>query len=152
MKYLSNSVEKTIKLGERIGQRLTGGEFITLVGDLGGGKTHFVKGLGQGLDITDEITSPTFVIERIYKTSRDLELHHFDFYRLGSFDREIKAKVDDLSSDQKNIVVIEWAKNMPEALPKEYLQIDFEYVDDTTRKIILTTFGSHYEKLAKEIQ
>ncbi len=152
MEFTSDSVDETIELGKKIGSRLVGGEFITLIGDLGGGKTHFTKGLAQGLGVREEITSPTFVIERIYETPKRLTLHHFDFYRLGSSDGEIKADIEDLAKDRKNIVVVEWAENIPEILPKELLQIDFEYIDETKRKITLTPKDKGYENLIKGIK
>lgn len=152
MKLSSASVEDTIKLGQEIGLKLVGGEFITLIGDLGGGKTHFTKGLAIGLGIKEEITSPTFVIERIYESPKKIFLHHFDFYRLGSFDEEIKAEVTDLSLDNKNIIVVEWAKNLPKAIPGEYLQVNFEYVDDVSRDINLFPKGNKYSKLIKGIK
>lgn len=147
MKYLSDSVESTIDLGQKIGRRLKGGEFVALIGDLGGGKTHFTKGIAKGLGIEGEITSPTFVIERIYRSPKGLFLHHFDFYRLGSFDQEIKADITDLLKDKKNIVIVEWAENIPEVIPNKGLQIDFEYKNDQNREIILTPFGEKYKSL-----
>ena len=152
MQLISNSVEETIELGQKIGEKLAGGEFIVLIGDLGGGKTHFTKGVARGLGITEEITSPTFVIERIYKSTKGLFLHHFDFYRLGQFDKEIIADVADIAEDKQNIIIIEWAKNVPDAIPQGFLQIDFEYVDDNIRNISLSSVGNEYNKLIKDVK
>jgi tRNA threonylcarbamoyladenosine biosynthesis protein TsaE len=152
MKLLSDSVERTIELGRKIGTRLSGGEFITLIGDLGGGKTHFTKGVAKGLGILEEITSPTFVIERIYESPKKLMLHHFDFYRLGNFDKEVVADIKDLLEDKNNVVIVEWAKNIPDALPDELLQVDFEYAGDDSRNISLTPSGKTYEKLIKDLK
>jgi tRNA threonylcarbamoyladenosine biosynthesis protein TsaE len=152
MKYTSDSVEETINLGKKLGQRLTGGEFISLSGDLGGGKTHFAKGLAIGLGIQQEITSPTFVLERIYETSGDLFFHHFDFYRLASFDQEIQSEIADLLKDSKNIVAIEWATNVPNSIPQEYLQINFTYKDDQSREIYLNAKGINYAQLIEGLK
>jgi tRNA threonylcarbamoyladenosine biosynthesis protein TsaE len=152
VKHRSNSVENTIELGQNLGVRLGGGEFIALSGDLGGGKTHFTKGIAKGLGITEEITSPTFVIEKTYETPSSLNLHHFDFYRLGSFDREIEAGIADLLLNKNNIVVIEWAKNLPNTLPDELLQINFEYVDDDRRVIELSATGIIYKDIIKGLK
>src|ERR1700694_4100448 len=78
----TNSVIETQTLAEAIGQVLRGGEVIELIRDLGGGKTTFTKGLARGLSITDTVQSPTFTICRTYVARDNLELHHFDFYRL----------------------------------------------------------------------
>lgn len=137
MEYLSDSVDKTIALGKWVGERLTGGEFISLVGDLGGGKTHFTKGLAQGLGVTEEITSPTFVIERIYPAG-ELELHHFDFYRLAGHDGEIESDIAEILKSSKNIVVAEWAENLPKIVLKENLRVTFHYLGENKRKLILT--------------
>ena len=68
MKYLSKKTEDTLKLGESIGKKLKLGMLLALEGDLGGGKTTFTKGIAKGLKIKDEITSPSFTLEKIYKT------------------------------------------------------------------------------------
>ena len=152
MTFITKSYEETIKLGENIGRKLSGGEFIVLVGDLGGGKTQFTKGLAKGLGITDTVVSPTFTIERIYESTKNLSLHHFDFYRLASRDAEIESEVADITNDDKNIIVVEWGKNIPGALPAENLEINFEYEEDETRKITLKPHGLKYIKIAKELE
>lgn len=152
MKYTSDSVEKTINLGKRLGQRLKGGEFIALSGDLGGGKTHFAKGLANGLGIQQEVTSPTFVLERIYETPGGLFFHHFDFYRLPSFDQEIQSEIADLLNDSKNIVVIEWATNVPSTIPQEYIEVNFKYTDDKSREINLNAKGPEYAQLIEGLK
>jgi len=81
LRITSESPEATEQLAEAIGRRLTGGEVIELVSDLGGGKTTFVRGLARGLGSADVVSSPTFTVSKVYKADK-LELHHFDFYRL----------------------------------------------------------------------
>ncbi len=152
MKRTSHSVTETMNLGQQLGKQLAGGEFMTLIGDLGGGKTHFTKGLAQGLEIQEEITSPTFVLERIYESPQGLNLHHFDFYRLGTFDPEIQADIFDLISSKENIVVVEWANNIPDTIPNEHLEISFVYLGDETREIVITGFGDRYQKLIKDLK
>ena len=77
---ISHSVAETENIAERFAQTLTGGEAVLLVGEMGAGKTHFVKGLAKGLNIDDVITSPTFTLHNIYYGR--LTLNHFDFYRV----------------------------------------------------------------------
>lgn len=152
MNFTSDSTEKTIRLGECIGSLLTGGEFIKLTGELGGGKTHFTKGIAAGLGITENIVSPTFTIERVYvQDCSGLEFHHFDFYRLGESDEEIFEGIKEITGDKKSIVVVEWPENIGKALPGEFLELNFEYIDENTRKIEILARGEKYEKLLKEI-
>ena len=152
MTFTTNSSEETIEIGRKLGKKLTGGEFIVLVGDLGGGKTQFTKGLAKGLGIVETIVSPTFTIERIYESPKKLILHHFDFYRLEKYDAEIESEIADLSGSNQNIIVIEWGKNIPGALPQEYMEVNFEYESDEKRKITFKSFGNKYKKLLGEIK
>ena len=149
MEFFSESVSNTINLGEKLGKKLTGGEFIALLGDLGGGKTHFAKGLANGLGVEERITSPTFVIERIYPLEKG-SLHHFDFYRMSGSEPEIEADLKELKAGSEDIVVVEWAKNIPQVIPAERLEIIFEYIDENSRKLIFSAKGERYHKLLKE--
>jgi tRNA threonylcarbamoyladenosine biosynthesis protein TsaE len=153
MTFTTNSPAETLNAGARLGEKLSGGEFIVLVGDLGGGKTQYTKGLAQSLGIADTIVSPTFTIERVYSSQeKDLQLHHFDFYRLGTTDMEIESEVTDLEKDPQNIIVIEWGKNIPRALPENYLEITFEYIDETGRKVSYIPHGRSYAEIVKELE
>lgn len=153
MNLLSGSAEKTIKLGECIGRLLEGGELLKLTGELGGGKTQITKGIAKGLGVVDKVVSPTFTIERIYKAHENssLELHHFDFYRLSNSDIEISQGLNELIASKNNIIVVEWPENIKDVLPSECLRIEFEYVDDETRKISISAKGEKYEKLLERI-
>ncbi|HSX48552.1 MAG TPA: tRNA (adenosine(37)-N6)-threonylcarbamoyltransferase complex ATPase subunit type 1 TsaE, partial [Candidatus Nanoarchaeia archaeon] len=97
-------------MGERIGRALKGGQVIELVSDLGGGKTVLVKGMAQGLGYKGDVTSPTFTISRVYQVRPGLELHHFDFYRLGRGDI-VAQELEEVINDSEVIVAIEWAEN-----------------------------------------
>jgi tRNA threonylcarbamoyladenosine biosynthesis protein TsaE len=151
MKFISKSETETVELGAKIGGRLFGGEVIALIGDLGGGKTQFTKGLGRALGVKEPIISPTFTIERIYGGNK-LTLHHFDFYRLLNDDQEIEEGIYDLLDDSVNVVVIEWAYNLEQVLPDNFLEVKFEYTGENERKIEIITHGNHYEKLIEDLQ
>lgn len=133
MKFTTNSNQETIKLGEKIGKALIGGEIFLLEGDLGAGKTQFTKGLAKGLGIEEEVISPTFTIERIYEGR--LNLHHFDFYRLDNNDPELTEEVLDLQNDKLNVLVFEWPDNLEKALPNERIIIKLSYKDEEVREI-----------------
>lgn len=128
----STSSEATERLAERLGQRLRGGEVIELVSDLGGGKTTFVRGLARGMGSSDRVASPTFALSKIYKT-KDLELHHFDFYRLpnaGLMGHELHGILD----DNKSVIVVEWADVVRHVLPEDKLTIRITRSSEESRK------------------
>jgi tRNA threonylcarbamoyladenosine biosynthesis protein TsaE len=127
----------TQMLGIDLGKSLTVGSVLLLTGDLGSGKTTLVKGIAQGLEITDSIVSPTFTIINEYFSGR-VPLYHLDLYRLTS------AEVDDLYLEsywlglehELGIVAIEWAERLSH-LPPNYLQLELTYdlVDGRIAKI-----------------
>jgi tRNA threonylcarbamoyladenosine biosynthesis protein TsaE len=128
----------TERLGGIIGSKLKGGEVIELQADLGGGKTTLTRGIAAGLGIKSNITSPTFTLNRNYKTKSNLELRHFDFYRLadpGLMSEQLKESVE----DHEVITVVEWAKVVGNILPQNRLTIVFEGVagEENTRRIIV---------------
>lgn len=150
MEFLTKSNDETIALGKKIGSLLKGGEIILLEGDLGGGKTQFTKGVAEGLGITETVISPTFTIERIYSAS-NLELHHFDFYRLMGNDPEIIEEVEELRHSGKNIVVIEWPQNLFTSMPKEFLLASFEYISENERSIKFDYKGKTYKNILEKL-
>lgn len=113
---ISHSPDETFRRGQEIGANLRGGDVIALCGDLGAGKTHFVKGLAAALGHTGEVTSPTFTLIHEYVGGR-LPLYHFDFYRLDSEDETLRLGLDEyLLGD--GVAVIEWADKFPALLPR----------------------------------
>jgi tRNA threonylcarbamoyladenosine biosynthesis protein TsaE len=140
MEFITTSVEETIELGEKLAGKFKGGEIIALSGELGAGKTQFVKGIGKALGITREISSPTFVIVQTYSSGR-LPLIHMDLYRLDSVESlEDMGWYDFL--DINGVIVIEWAEKMQKFLPAEntiFVKLTFEDLD--TRKIKLMSGG-----------
>jgi tRNA threonylcarbamoyladenosine biosynthesis protein TsaE len=144
-KFTTKSDIETIALGSKLGSLLCGGEFIALTGDLGSGKTQFTKGIAAGLGISETVVSPTFTIERIYKTN-ELELHHFDLYRIFN-DAEIASEIVDLTEDDKNIIVIEWPENIDNIMPKANLLVESKYISENERELIFDAAGEDYDKL-----
>ncbi len=126
----------TKELGARIGARLRGGEIFQLIGDVGAGKTTFVKGLAKGLGINDEVQSPSFTISRVYDGRDGLQLVHYDFYRLT--DPGIMAnEVAEMVNDPTTITVIEWADIVEGVLPAKHFTITFSTPAEETRAIEL---------------
>lgn len=128
----------TRDLGRRIGAQLHGGEVFQLVGDVGAGKTTFVKGLAAGLEVDDEVQSPSFTISRVYDGRDELQLVHYDFYRLT--DPGIMAnEVSEMVGDPQTITVIEWADIVEGVLPAEHYTITITAPTETTRIIEIPT-------------
>lgn len=142
-KYDSYKAEDTFDLGRKVGQIVKGGTVITLVGDLGVGKTVFTQGLATGLGIDEPVNSPTFTILQIYEEGR-IPLYHFDVYRIGDV-----SEMDEIGFDEyvfgEGVSLIEWANLIEEILPDEYYEVqiskDLEKGFDY-RKIEISRQGS----------
>lgn len=142
-KYTSRSETDTMELAENIESEKFPGMVICLDGELGSGKTVFVKGFAKSLGITENITSPTFNIVKEYE-SGEMILNHMDVYRLEESDASI-ALNDYFSSD--GVTIIEWAEMIKDKLPDERLEIKFKVIDENTRVMVLTPHGQKYEDL-----
>lgn len=106
---ISNSPEATAGLGEKWGRAAKTGWLIGLSGDLGAGKTQFVKGIARGLDITGRISSPTFGLVNEIEGGR-LPFWHIDLYRLNGWDEIASAGIDEYLLDAPGVVVVEWVE------------------------------------------
>ena len=117
----SFSIDDTFALGEELGKSAVPGQVITLDGDLGAGKTLFTQGLAKGLGVVEPVNSPTLTILQIYESGR-LPLYHFDVYRIGDVSEMDEVGFDDFIYGD-GVSVIEWASQIEEILPREYLSI-----------------------------
>jgi tRNA threonylcarbamoyladenosine biosynthesis protein TsaE len=153
----TNDSEGTRAAAERLSKLLKGGEVIELMSDLGGGKTTFVQGLAHGLGYKGEVSSPTFTISRVYRLpeskqrgGHELELHHYDLYRLG-YPGAVGDELAEDIVDPNVITAIEWPGIFEDELPKDRLQIKFEVTGDSARKLIVTATGPRSKHLAEEL-
>lgn len=114
---------------------------IGLSGDLGSGKTTFVQALAHALGVTHSVTSPTFVILKRYpvRDHRFTTLVHIDAYRLAGSDELHALGFEKLLEDPASIIVIEWPEHVRDVLPDDSAMIDFQFIDDKTRRIALRT-------------
>jgi len=124
-----HSADETIAAGHELAQTLSSGAVVALVGELGAGKTHFSKGFARGLGVDpDSVSSPTFTLLNEY-SGNDLELYHFDFYRL-----EDVSELDGLGWDEiieaGGIVLAEWASMFPDVFPPETVWVELSHTDD----------------------
>ncbi|MBR1781190.1 MAG: tRNA (adenosine(37)-N6)-threonylcarbamoyltransferase complex ATPase subunit type 1 TsaE [Oscillospiraceae bacterium] len=122
MTIMTHCVEETEALGERLAEKLSGGEVMAFTGDLGAGKTAFTRGLARGLGITDRVTSPTFTIVNEYEGGR-LPLFHFDMYRLGSSDELYDIGWEDYRA-RGGVCAVEWSEIVSDALEGEVIRVD----------------------------
>ncbi len=132
MDELTHSPAETKALGKVVAAELQGGEVLELIGDLGSGKTTFVQGLAEGLGIKKRVLSPTFLIRRGY--TGNLNLEHFDFYRLNSPSDLTGLDIEEVVGLPKTVVVMEWPERVGLQTPRAR-RIYFEYVDEVTRRI-----------------
>ncbi len=128
----SASSEETELLGEKFGSLLQGGEVIELAGDLGAGKTTFVRGVARGLDSKDDVSSPTFTLRNVYQGR--LSLHHFDLYRIHN-DPLITHEIEEVVEDERSVAILEWAQNVPGVLGSNHIVITFQPLNENERLI-----------------
>lgn len=134
----THSAQETMDLGREIARKLRGGEIISLIGDLGGGKTTFTKGIAEELKIDETITSPTFVLLKNYPghiDDKNIELVHIDAYRCETIEDIKSVGIEDYLGRDDVILVIEWADKIKEILPANIIDIKFAYVDENSRRI-----------------
>lgn len=129
-KFQSNSKEGTINFAKELAPKLKNGSVICFYGDLGAGKTTFIKGLAQGLDIKETVQSPTFNIMKLY-FSGIRPLIHIDAYRLA--DNENDIGLDEYIGYEKGITVIEWPMYIEKLLPKNFIRVCIEYLSENER-------------------
>lgn len=132
--YISPSTEATETFAESIGQKLRGGEIIELIGDVGAGKTSFVRGLARGAGSKDRVSSPTFTVSQVYE-SGNITIHHYDFYRLDDL-AIIQSELAEVISQDKTAVVLEWAGEVQDVLPEDHITLKIETTGENERKFM----------------
>jgi len=127
------------ELAARSGTRGTS-TIVALRGDLGAGKTVFVKGAAAALGVEESVTSPTFVIEKVYRLPEGKpwkRLVHIDAYRLEGEEELRTIGWDDVATDPGNLIMIEWPEQVGMGVPERAVWLTFEQVDEHTRKIVV---------------
>lgn len=124
MKIETFSAEETYALGKKLGSEAKPGDVLTLIGDLGVGKTVFTQGFADGLGITEPISSPTFTIVQVYEEGR-LPLYHFDVYRIGDVEEMDEIGYEDYFYGE-GVCLIEWAELIQEILPDNIISVTIE--------------------------
>lgn len=145
-KFTSRSVDDTLELAQNIESEKFPGMVICLNGDLGSGKTVFVKGFASALGIKENITSPTFNIVKEYMNG-EAPLYHMDVYRID--DNKDFGVEDYFNRD--GICIIEWSELIEDRLPSERLDINIKIVDENTRILVFKPYGEKYEELCEAV-
>ena len=134
--FISNSPAETEQFGREFAQKLEKGCALALKGELGAGKTEFVKGIAAGLASKDQVTSPTFTLIHEYSDGR-LPIYHFDFFRIEDRQSAERLGLDDYFFGD-GVSVIEWADKFPDLIPERATWISFETRSETQRAMITT--------------
>ena len=134
MEYYSDGPQRTEEIGAELAGKLKPGAVIAFTGDLGAGKTAFVRGLAKGLGGTERVTSPTFTIVNEYEGGR-LPLFHFDMYRLGSADELYDIGWEDYLA-RGGVCAVEWSERMEELLEPDAIQVDIRRGMENGQRII----------------
>jgi tRNA threonylcarbamoyladenosine biosynthesis protein TsaE len=150
-KVLSKSSRQTMSLGRKLGKLAQGGEIIGLIGELGAGKTCFVRGLTDGADVGKEawVRSPTFTLINEYQGR--LPIYHIDLYRVGN-----QAELEGLNLREylysEGISLIEWFEYLPATEVDKYLEVRIVHAGANQREISFVAYGERYERLVEKMR
>ncbi len=146
--FVTTSPEETGALAKRVGEACQAGALLALTGDLGAGKTRFVKGLAAGLGAAreEEVTSPTFVLMNLYRGR--LTLAHMDLYRLEAVDL---ASIGFYDYRADGVIAVEWADKVDEKALGDHLNVAFEVAGESSRRLVFQARGPRSEDLLRRL-
>ena len=144
--YISHSAEDTMNFAYNLASKLNVGDVIVLNGDLGSGKTKFTEGILKYFGLENEISSPTFTIVNEYNAEK-LDIFHFDVYRFSNSDEFYAIGGEDYFF--KGLCIIEWGSIICDALPNEYIEINFEKSaeNENYRILKIRTIGNKFDNI-----
>jgi tRNA threonylcarbamoyladenosine biosynthesis protein TsaE len=148
---LTRSARQTMSWGAKLGKLLQGGEIVALIGDLGTGKTCFVRGVAQGLDVGSDvwIRSPTFTLINEYHGR--LPVYHIDLYRV-----ETRSQLEGLNLREylysDGVSLIEWFEHLPLGEVDERLELRMAYANGAKRELMFTAHGERYETIIEALK
>ena len=148
--FISHSPDQTRRIGMRLGNLLEGGEVLCLVGELGTGKTCLVQGIGRGMGVEDQVTSPTFTLVNEYPGVA-FSLYHIDLYRIVDVKDAFTFGLDDYLYGE-GVCAIEWAERVQALWPDEHLFVRLRHIDDTKRGLTLQGVGERHGNLLKQFR
>jgi tRNA threonylcarbamoyladenosine biosynthesis protein TsaE len=144
----TSNTSETIRMGKRLGRLLQPGDVVALVGDLGTGKTQFIKGLAEGVGVgrATYVSSPSFTLINEYPGR--IPFYHIDLFRLES-EKEAEGLGLEEYVRGNGITAIEWADKIPSLLPEALLLVKIHYTGEHSRTLEITGKGERYQKLVK---
>ena len=145
---ISHSEAQTQRLGLRLGTLVMPGSVVLLEGTMGAGKTVFAQGVALGLEVKEQVTSPSYTLIKEYQSGR-LPLFHIDLYRIASNDSLWSLGLEEYI-DGDGICVIEWARKVRDFLPETWLLINIEIMTDTKRTLHFESEGDRFQKILHE--
>ena len=150
LKFISHNENETLSFGKKLASFLKKGDILVLTGELGSGKTKLTEGILTYYGLEDEISSPTFTIVNEY-VKDNARIFHFDVYRLE--DSSEFYAIGGEEYFENGICIIEWGEIIQDALPKDYIHIQFERndVDENTRILNITSYGEKYDELLNKL-
>ena len=147
---VTHSPEETAHLAGTIGKIIREGTVICLDGELGVGKTLFVRALARTLGVESDVTSPTFNLMNIYEAA--CPIVHFDLYRITSEEELEDIGFYDYAEATEGIVLIEWAEKFPDAMPADHLSVRIEALNDEERQFTFVAKGKKSRALLEELK
>lgn len=149
LKFISHNENETLSFGKKLASFLKKEDIIVLTGELGSGKTKLTEGILTYYGLEDEISSPTFTIVNEY-VKDNIKIFHFDVYRLE--DSSEFYAIGGEEYFENGICIIEWGEIIQDALPKNYIHIQFERNDDENTRILnITSYGEKYDELLNKL-
>ena len=143
--YINSSLEETKKLAQLITERISNGSILLLNGDLGSGKTQFVRFIAEHLEVLDIVTSPSFLILNKYSTEKNMDMFHFDFYRVKNIQELEDLGFFEIIESNEGIVLIEWAdlyRNLFDGKEKRIIDIYFNFIEDNINQREIVVKGN----------
>ncbi len=139
----TKSDEETRLLGRLVAFFVGPGDVLTLNGEMGAGKTHFVQGLAEGLGVAkaSEVTSPTYALMNEYRGAGKA-LVHLDLFRIGDFESACALGLEEAISAQDKVVAIEWAETVPEIVPRKTIDLRFHVLSPMVRRVEFFQFSA----------
>ena len=151
LKIFSSNLNDTLSFGKKLASKLSNGDVVVLSGELGSGKTKLTEGILSYFNLENEISSPTFTIVNEY-IKNDINIYHFDVYRL-----EDSSEFYEIGGDEyfdKGICIVEWGEIIQDALPKDYIHIQFERDEnnENLRVLNITSYGEKYDDILNSLK
>jgi len=158
IKVTSNSAKETKRLANIFSKVTDFGDTLMLVGELGGGKTTFIKGLAASLGVKSDLSSPSFTLVNVYELEDKKRLIHIDLYRFDSLSDILDTEINDMIEDSHALTCIEWGDKIMGFLKKDHISIEFSYVikggrsTQQIREIVFSSKNPYWSKKLSKIK